>query len=337
MRVTNNHLSGFTLSYRSKWYHDAFRSLQEAAIWSWLCDVAVWEEEGRDVPFNGVTIHLQRRQVVTSSRFVCDKKGFGITERAWRTFLTRLKKANMIEVDSNPRRTIITILNYDKFQSGVLKKRRTGDEPDAKSDEPDVELDFAISDEEITKKVFSIGMDDEQNDEQNKKSDGEVTQKEIIKKPNKLSITVEGRACSLSDFYFQLQGIINSPIPIRMDRVQGWIERGASPDLILTAIREVMDKRNQKGNQQAITTIKYFEPAVKEAVIEERQFKQDMEKFENDTSSDHQKPSGGLPATPDGLSRRRNTSGRGNKRNRFDDVEAGLAEASSDYFGNLED
>lgn len=104
---------GFTKSYRSKWENPTFRNLLEVGIWSWICDTAVWQETR--IRFNGELITLQRGQLITSIRFIA--KGFCISEQAARTFLDHINTDGMINTQATHRGTIITICNYDKYQS----------------------------------------------------------------------------------------------------------------------------------------------------------------------------------------------------------------------------
>lgn len=105
-------MSGFTLSYRAKWEHPIFRDWLEAAIWSWLCDTAVWKD--CRINFNGEMIALKRGQLVTSLRFVA--KGFRVSVKAVRTLFERLENDSMISTQRTHKGTQITICNYEKYQ-----------------------------------------------------------------------------------------------------------------------------------------------------------------------------------------------------------------------------
>lgn len=104
---------GYTYSYRRKWENPVFRNLLEAAIWSWMCDTAAWKET--PVRFNGELITLLRGQLMVSVRFI--SKGFCIGDQVTRTFLENLENASMVNTQPTNKGTIITICNYDKYQS----------------------------------------------------------------------------------------------------------------------------------------------------------------------------------------------------------------------------
>jgi hypothetical protein len=106
-------LIGYTKSYRAKWENPVFRNLLEAGIWSWMCDTAVWQETR--VRFNGKLVILQRGQLITSLRFI--SKGFCVSEQVIRTLLNHLLTDGMINTQLTHAGTVITICNYEKYQS----------------------------------------------------------------------------------------------------------------------------------------------------------------------------------------------------------------------------
>lgn len=106
-------MSGFAKSYRQKWRHQIFRNLREASVWAWMCDSAVWE--GVTIRFNGELVELQRGQLAASIRFISE--GFEMGERQIRTLLSVMQASGMIAKQTTHKATIITICNYDKYQS----------------------------------------------------------------------------------------------------------------------------------------------------------------------------------------------------------------------------
>jgi len=105
-------MSGYTLSYRDKWNHPVFKNFHEVAVWSWLCDMAVWQETR--VNYCGQMVTLQRGQIITSRSYIA--KGFEMGEQKVRTLLARLENDGMINQRPTSHGTIITICNYNKFQ-----------------------------------------------------------------------------------------------------------------------------------------------------------------------------------------------------------------------------
>lgn len=111
MHIQND--NGFVLAYRSAWSHPAFKDLREAAIWNFLYQNAFWKDGERH--FNGHTFQLKRGQIVVSVSFLA--KGFGMTEKGVRVVIQKLEKLGMLGIQGANRGSIITICNYDKFQS----------------------------------------------------------------------------------------------------------------------------------------------------------------------------------------------------------------------------
>lgn len=117
---------GFTKSYRSKWENPVFRNLLEAAIWSWMCDAAAWKDT--KVRFAGEVVELKRGQLITSRSFI--SKGFGIGEQVTRTFLENIEKDEMVNLQTTRKGTIITICNYEKYQSNeITTNQQTNQHP----------------------------------------------------------------------------------------------------------------------------------------------------------------------------------------------------------------
>jgi hypothetical protein len=128
---------GWTRSYRGRWTHPVFRSLLHAGMWAWMTDTAAWRDTC--VRFGTQWIKLERGQLVTSERFMAE--GFEVNRIVVRRLLDTLEEAGMIarskpqkraQGGAHPRAqdgaqaedqqraqagTIITICNYDKFQS----------------------------------------------------------------------------------------------------------------------------------------------------------------------------------------------------------------------------
>jgi hypothetical protein len=84
------------------------------AAWAWLIEEASWTYRRRDI--KGRTIHLSRGQLTASVRFLAE---------AWKwhrarveRFLDRLQTESMIETTTETGQTIITICNYDQYQTG---------------------------------------------------------------------------------------------------------------------------------------------------------------------------------------------------------------------------
>ena len=105
--------NGYCIAYRKSWTHPAFKDLREAAIWNFLYQNAFWEDGERN--FNGHTFQLKRGEIVVSVSFLA--KGFGMTDKGVRVVIQKLIKLGMLVKRGANKGTILTICNYDRFQT----------------------------------------------------------------------------------------------------------------------------------------------------------------------------------------------------------------------------
>lgn len=116
---------GYCLAHRKAWTHPIFKDLREAAIWNFLYQNAFWEDGIRN--FNGYVFELKRGQIVVTPRFLA--KGFGMTEKGVRLVMQKLEKHQMLAINGTNKGTIVTICNYNKFQSFWKTKGEQEDYP----------------------------------------------------------------------------------------------------------------------------------------------------------------------------------------------------------------
>lgn len=99
------------------------RSIEEH--WLWTCDVfsrgQAWidlillvNHKDNKVMVNGTLINVKRGQRITSLRKLSEKWKW--STKKVKHFLKQLKDDNMIDYESDNSKTIITIINYDKYQ-----------------------------------------------------------------------------------------------------------------------------------------------------------------------------------------------------------------------------
>ena len=108
---------GYARAYRNRWIHPAFRNKQEAAIWCWMTDTAAYSSHRIATSFGPVD--LQRGQLLAAERTIA--KDFCLHRNAVRRFIQLLIDEGMITLKRDHRArnagTIITVVNYDKYQS----------------------------------------------------------------------------------------------------------------------------------------------------------------------------------------------------------------------------
>lgn len=111
--------SGFYLMARGWLDHPSFSSREPYSrreAWIWLIEAAAFTE--RRVGVVGKTVTIARGQLTHSTRFMAGKWGW--SEAGVRRFLHRLKTDAMIDAHSDAGQMIVTICNYDKYQTGQV-------------------------------------------------------------------------------------------------------------------------------------------------------------------------------------------------------------------------
>jgi hypothetical protein len=109
-------MSGWFAMKRGITSHPLFKGRPDRlAVWVWLMDNAAWKETVQDV--NGRTVKVPRGSVCTSERRIAEEVGVGY--QVVRTFLDRLKTDRMINAEVVNGRSLITLCNWDKYQSAL--------------------------------------------------------------------------------------------------------------------------------------------------------------------------------------------------------------------------
>jgi hypothetical protein len=114
--------SGYFLVYRDVWKHKVFKNLIQSSIWLYMISSA--SHQDKTLKFLDSPISVKRAELIFPLRK--NSTIWGISYSEMRTFIMRLKKQGMIAVrlhhlnptSNHPSRkiTIISVINYDKFQ-----------------------------------------------------------------------------------------------------------------------------------------------------------------------------------------------------------------------------
>ena len=108
-------MSGWFAIKRGAHDHAIFKKNPERFfVWTWMIATAAWKPTRMDA--GGKIVDVNRGQLLTSYRQMSDATGVGI--QIIRTLITRLQRENAIDTETNTGRMLITIRNYDKYQSG---------------------------------------------------------------------------------------------------------------------------------------------------------------------------------------------------------------------------
>ena len=108
-------MSGTINISRDLWDDTAFahEPFSEREAWVWMIAEASWKARARRV--GDYVVSLERGQLAHSTRFMAET--FGWTHSKARRFLDRLERLGMIERKTGTGVSVITICNYDKYQS----------------------------------------------------------------------------------------------------------------------------------------------------------------------------------------------------------------------------
>jgi hypothetical protein len=127
---------GYTRQYRRLWDNPVFRNKQEAAVFSWMKDVAAWRPTAVKTRFGVIALAIG--ELLMTERQVADD--FGIDRKRLRNLLQRMVAQGMIAIGGfspgtatrtatrtahgTAAGTIVTIRNYVEYQS--LRVRPNG-------------------------------------------------------------------------------------------------------------------------------------------------------------------------------------------------------------------
>lgn len=123
---------GFFLMHRGWRENPVFKGeFSRADAWVWLIENTCWKPTRFDI--KGKSVTLQRGQICASRERLATVWGW--SPSAVERYLTRLKTEQMIERETGQGKSVITICNYDKYQSksdetGQEIEQPTGQEPD---------------------------------------------------------------------------------------------------------------------------------------------------------------------------------------------------------------
>lgn len=93
------------------------------AVWTWLLMLAAYKPHS--VILHGIQTDLKAGQLATSVRILADKSGVKKDKIA--AILVRLEKEGMIRRKASNKYTVITLVNWDKFQVEETQQRRKPD------------------------------------------------------------------------------------------------------------------------------------------------------------------------------------------------------------------
>ena len=118
MRTVTGHINVARSIFDHPMFDDG-RPLSPREAWLWLISNAAWRpmqvmvRNGRSQQL----VSLERGQLTYSRSFLC-KAWFWTSDKTVRTFLARLEREGMIDIQTGQLQTVISICNYGVFQHG---------------------------------------------------------------------------------------------------------------------------------------------------------------------------------------------------------------------------
>tara|TARA_B100000497_G_C7627422_1_gene377022 strand:+ start:670 stop:1260 length:591 start_codon:yes stop_codon:yes gene_type:complete len=114
--------SGYFVCYRNIWQHPVFKNLLQASCWIYMISSA--SHQDKTLRFLDNQIFVKRAELIMPLRLTA--KRFGMSYSEMRTFILRLVRRKMITTRTaqlqptsnhkNRKVTVISVVNYDKFQ-----------------------------------------------------------------------------------------------------------------------------------------------------------------------------------------------------------------------------
>lgn len=107
-------MNGWFAMNRAMFDHPLFEAQPlRVAAWAWMIATAAWKDTKQDA--GGKIVTVRRGQLLTSYRQM--SRATGVPMQPLRTLISMLKEQHAITVDTNTGRLLITICNYEKYQS----------------------------------------------------------------------------------------------------------------------------------------------------------------------------------------------------------------------------
>lgn len=107
-------MNGWFAMNRAMFSHPIFKGRPErVAAWAWMLATAAWRDTNQDA--GGKQVAVKRGQLLTSYRQMSEATGVPI--QPLRTLINQLSASHAINTDTNTGRLLITIRNYDKYQT----------------------------------------------------------------------------------------------------------------------------------------------------------------------------------------------------------------------------
>jgi len=230
--MNDGYIKFFRKFTKWEWYHDA----NTKALFIHLLLTANFEEK----EWNGITI--KRGQLVTSRKKLA--KALGLTEREIRTSLNHLKSTNNLTIKTTSRYSLITVVNWAKYQVSIFKNDQVNDQQnDQRKKEKTTTTKERYNNKEIKEYILSSKLDDTPS-----------IFSEIISCFNKVGIKEDSFTKNKVEFHFK-----NSES--NRELIQGVLDKGYTKEDIFDVVYLKYDQwiENNDKNKKDMST--YYRPS----------------------------------------------------------------------------
>lgn len=138
-------MTGWISLYRSienHWIYEEDRTFSKFE--AWIDILLMVNHKDKKITLGNELINVKRGQKVTSIRKLCDRWKW--SNNKVKKYLDMLQHDGMILIKSDTKKTVITVVNYDKYQNQEIKKRQRNDTKETQmkheSDKETTEMHF---------------------------------------------------------------------------------------------------------------------------------------------------------------------------------------------------
>jgi hypothetical protein len=174
---------------------------------------------------------VKRGQVIVGRKALAESSG--LTEQQIRTALKKLKATNEITSTSTNDFTLVTIVNWELYQS---------------------------KEDEATNEITSTSTNEQPTNNQRITTTKETKNIRILHTEENVNLPND----DFGDISQSIQKILNLGVPVNTLRVRDWLSAGADKELILTVVSALTARKGDDPPR----SLKYFDRAIAEAIAD---------------------------------------------------------------------
>ena len=228
-------------------YISLHRKIQDCFLWysdepfdrrsAWIDLLLLVNHEEKEIMFDGNKITVLKGQKITSIRFLADRWHWSTTKV--RKYLELLKSENMIKIESDNKKTLLTVVNYEVYQNS----KHTENTQKTHRNDTEVTQKTHRNDTEVTQKNTN-NNDNNDNNENNDNKEKDIPPLSPKGKVTLISM-IENK-----HFSPMVEETLKDWIQYKKEKHQGYKETGFNK--LLT---QIQTKINEYGEQAVIDCI----------------------------------------------------------------------------------